>query len=131
MGPPAWRRRSGRNDGNVWDDRNGSVTGLASREERAVGADGDATAGSGQPDPAGPTVGRPQVPAPGPEASGMASAAGPGSPDREEPAADVGPSVPDREAPAGAGPSVPDRGESASEAGPPAPDQALLSLVHA
>src|SRR5689334_4539070 len=130
MGPPAWRRRSGRNDGTSRDDRNGSVTGLASREERAVGADGDATAGSGQPDPAGPTAGRPQAPATGPEASGPASAVGPGSPDRE-PAVGAGPSVPDREAPAGAGPSVPNQEESASEVGPPAPDQALLSLVHA
>src|SRR5689334_19183130 len=109
MGPPAGGAGAAETTGTSRDDRNGSVTGLASREERAVGADGDATAGSGQPDPAGPTAGRPQAPAPGPEASGMASAVGPGSPDREEPAADVGPSVPDREAPAGAGPSVPDR----------------------
>jgi rhamnose transport system ATP-binding protein len=122
-----------------------------------VGADGDATGGTGQPDPSGPAAGRPPAPASGPETSAAASAAGPGSPDCEPPAAadagspgpasgDIGP--PDSPSPAtgDAGPPGPSRPASPGPPGPsglpgqarpsgapgsPAPGQPLLSLVHA
>jgi rhamnose transport system ATP-binding protein len=121
-----------------------------------VSADGDATDGTGQPDPSGPTAGGPQAPVPGPQTSATASATGPGSPDRAEPAADAGPpgpatsdtgppspassdtgrSGPPRPAsPGPPGPSVrPGPGDPSgpsSAPGPPAPGQPLLSLAHA
>src|SRR5256884_1283862 len=51
--------------------------GLASREERAVGADGDAAAGTGQPDPAGPASPGPPGPSGLPGTPGSSGPPGP------------------------------------------------------
>src|SRR5690348_7853556 len=93
MWPAGGRRASSIAYGDVWGRQDGSVIGLASREERGVGADGDAS-GPGQPDPAS---------AAGPETPATAGAAVPGVPSPEQPrAADA--ATPDPATPADPGP---------------------------
>ena len=97
-----------------------------------MGADGDAAAGSGQPDPAGPAAGAPRATPPDgepPAAAGAASSdlprpAVPGPPGPEQPAADS--AAPDP--PASASPGTPG---PAGAPGPSALGEPLLSLVHA
>jgi rhamnose transport system ATP-binding protein len=113
-----------------------------------VGAAGDAAAGSGQPDPAGPAAGVPRATPPDREQSAAAGAASsdlprpvtgdvgtpdmpgpavPGPPGPEQPAADDAAPAP----PASASPGPPGPSGPAGAPGPAALGRPLLSLVHA